>query len=207
MDFAVQRGWTGPVEKGAALIEGDLSRLIQKPVFVRVSHLLQLPLPEISGVCGGDTTEEAIGMLCRIGGGREGCGALWFAPADGAALFALLLRNAASWAEAGKGVDEEGWLALLRRAVMEETANIVLGGFLKGFSAASGMALTQGVPQLVSDTVGAILDELVLSASEDTPRVLALRLRILCAGRQATGHVLFVFDRAALARLDCQPNG
>ncbi|ABZ84511.1 chemotaxis protein chec [Heliomicrobium modesticaldum Ice1] len=182
---------------GAGNAATALSRLLGKPVDMRVNRVLSLPFNDITEYVGGAENLVAT-VFSRIEGDIAGNMLFVMGAAEGRALVRDVTGES--------GESEE--LSDMAQSVLQEVGNILSGSYLTALSDFTGFDLRTSVPSLCVDMAGAILsfglmetgkssDFAILIDGEISPGVEIGNEKV----QGATGHIFLLPDPEAFSRI------
>ncbi len=178
------------VNVGAGNAANALAQILGNPVSmsVPVVHLdrIERLTPQI-----GDPNELITAILMKINGETPGIFFLVL-PKDSAEKIARIIT--------GNHKKEINVLDAFDRSALQEVGNILAGSSLSALSKFSGVSFVQSVPEVVSDTMGAILNSILVEIGGGEDAVLLLSDTIL-VNNNIQGSIFFFFDRNATGKI------
>ncbi|MZP28113.1 CheY-P-specific phosphatase CheC [Heliobacterium undosum] len=182
---------------GAGNAATALSRLLGKPVDMRVNRVLPMPFNDVTEYVGG--AENLVStVFSRIEGDIAGNMLFVMGAADGGALVRDVTGES--------GESEE--LSEMAQSVLQEVGNILSGSYLTALSDFTGFDLRTSVPSLCVDMAGAILSFGLMETGKSSDFAILIDAEILPGGEKGngiaqgtTGHIFLLPDPEAFSRI------
>ncbi len=169
---------------GAGNAATALSRLLDKPVDMRVPSVRILAFSEIAESLGGPE-EVVIAIFMRVEGDAPGN------------MFFILTQSSASRLLhnfVGLKVSNQEVFSEMEISALSEIANILVGSYLSSLADLTKLALSPTVPALAVDMAGAILNFGLIQYGEMGDHALLIDTKFLEGKDEVEGHFFFIPD-------------
>jgi chemotaxis protein CheC len=161
-----------------------LSKMLHQRLVIDVPEILIERIEKIVSLLG-RPEDLKTAVLVKILGDVPGMIILIFSPASARALANLLTGE--------KGEDMK-MLTEIDRSALRETGNILSGASLAALSKFLGVNLLQSVPDIATDMLGALMDEVLSVIGRESDIGLVLKANFLVEKERISGDIFFIFD-------------
>ncbi len=186
LDFLKELANIGTGHATTALSQMLNGRLFQ----LVVPDAQMLPFTEAATYMGG-LEQVVVGIFVVISGDAKGYMACVH-PLESALVLVRLLTG-----EDKEEIDELG------RSALQEMGNIMVTSFLNALAQMTDLLLVPSVPGLAVDMAGAVWES-ILAGAEVTHEVTVIRTRFSTEGESIEGHIIFLPDEEAFAKIALQ---
>jgi chemotaxis protein CheC len=176
---------------GAGHAATALSKILYKPVDMRVPHVQLIAFDDVSEFIGGPE-QLVIAVFFNVEGDLTG--SLFFIMSEDASrkLIRDLFDLPDSDAEAGSEYSE------MERSALNEIGNILAGSYLSSLADLTGLSLYPSVPALAFDMAGAILSYGLIQAGQLGDVALIIDTNFIQGEKEVGGRFFFIPDPASL---------
>ncbi|MFH2063218.1 MAG: chemotaxis protein CheC [bacterium] len=178
------------VNIGAGNATTALSQLIGRPVTITVPFIHLGRVERLADQMG-DPDKVATTILMKIGGDVSGI------------FFAVLSRTSAERLAAtmtGSHEKEINVMDSFDRSALQEAGNILAGSSLTALSKFTGLSFVQSVPEVVTDSLGATLNSILIEIGGGADTALLLTVGF-SAEEDIAGEIFFFFDRSSTEKI------
>lgn len=176
---------------GAGNATTALSKLLDKPVDMKVPQVKVMHFDEITEVFGGSEA-VVVGVFLRVVG--EAPGNMFFIITQASAK--KLLRNIV-----GIEVDLEEQYSEMELSALAEIGNILTGSYLSSLADLTNLSLSPTVPSIAIDMAGAILSYGLIQFGEMGDQALFIDTMFLEGKDEVEGHFFFIPDPDSLEKI------
>ncbi len=176
---------------GAGNAATALSKLLNKPVEMKIPKVNILPFEEVSDIVGG-AERVVIAIFLRVVG--EAPGNMFFILSQESAK--KLLTNLA-----GITVQEEGNYSEMELSALSEIGNILVGSYLTSLSDFTRLNMSPTVPGIAIDMAGAILSYGLIQFGEMGDNALLIDTSFLEGKDQVEGHFFLIPDPESFRKI------
>ncbi|MDF2670712.1 MAG: chemotaxis protein CheC [Paenibacillus sp.] len=176
---------------GAGNAATALSRLLDKPIDMKVPKVNLLPFEDIVNSLGG-SDQVVLAVFLRVEGEAPGNMFFFFSPESAKSLLSNL---------AGIDVEEEGSYSEMELSALSEIGNILAGSYLSSLSDFTNLNMIPTVPALAIDMLGAIISYGLLQYGEMGDHALFIDTQFLEGKDEMEGHFFFIPDPEAFGKL------
>lgn len=178
------------VKRGASHAAHALAQLIGKNVTIG-APIVHVDTIEHVAAQMGDPSAIMTAMLMNIHGKAQGVFFLMFPKNSAEKIIGLMTGNREK---------EMNVFDPFNRSALQEVGNILAGSSLAALSIVSGLSFLQSVPEVVTDTRGAILHSILLELGEHAQEILLLNVKVAIE-EDASGDLFFFFNKEATTKL------
>jgi chemotaxis protein CheC len=161
-----------------------LSKMLHQRLVIDVPEILIERIEKIVSLLG-RPEDLKTAVLVKILGDVPGMIILIFSPASARALANLLT---------GERGEDMKMLTEIDRSALRETGNILSGASLAALSKFLGVNLLQSVPDIATDMLGALMDEVLSVIGRESDIGLVLKANFLVEKEHISGDIFFIFD-------------
>ena len=176
---------------GAGQAATALSQLLLSKVLINVPNLKFLPVEEIPQALGG-TEQNIIGVYFTIAGDLSGRILLLFDYSSGQRLVELV---------SGTPKQGSGNFSELDRSAMMEMGNIITNSYLNGLAGLLDITLYPSVPYFAQDTLGAVIDSLLIEISMASDKALLIDTEMHIENENLKGSFLVFPDEEFMNKI------
>lgn len=169
---------------GAHNASNVLSKMLHQRLVINVPEILIERIEKIVSFLG-SPEDLKTAVLVKILGDAPGMIMLIFSPASARAVANLLTGE--------KSADMQ-ILAEIDRSALREVGNILSGASLTALSKFLGINLLQSVPDIATDMLGALMDEVLAVIGHESDIGLVLKANFLVEKEHIGGDIFFIFD-------------
>lgn len=176
---------------GAGHAATALSKLLNKPVDMKIPLVSIVPFEQVTDSLGGDE-EIVIAIFLRVVG-----------DAPGNMFFILSHHSAAKLLNHMAGIQmggEEG-LSEMEVSALLEIGNILVGSYLSSLADLTQLSLSPTVPSIAIDMAGAIMSFGVLQFGAMGDRALLIDTQFLEDNEEMEGHFFFIPDPESFEKI------
>ncbi|MEI7027310.1 chemotaxis protein CheC [Paenibacillus sp. y28] len=169
---------------GAGHAATALSRLLDKPVDMKVPKVNLLPLEEVADLVGG-AEQIVMAVFLRVDG-----------DAPGNMFFVVQIESAKSLLRklVGLDVQDEEQFSELELSALNEIGNILAGSYLSSLADFTKLSLSPSVPSLAMDMAGAILSFGLIQYGQMGDHALFIDTTFLEGNDAVEGNFFFIPD-------------
>ncbi|MFH1089094.1 MAG: chemotaxis protein CheC [Candidatus Uhrbacteria bacterium] len=178
------------INVGAGNAANALAKLIGQSVKTTVPTIHLDRIERLTAQIG-DPVEVVTAILMKINGEAPGIFFLLI-PTESAAKIADILTS--------NHKKELNVLDSFDRSALQEVGNILAGSSLGALSKFSGLSFIQSVPEIVTDSMGAILNSILVEVGDEAGAALLITVNI-SVGNGLRGDLFFFFDTAATGKM------
>ena len=166
-----------------------LSSVVQQPVTLQLGHFGLVPLSEIQMMAGqSSVTAIYIPLLGDLIGDL-----FLFLDSVSSVVFADLMI--------GNEVGKTTAIGEFESSALKELGNICSGVIVTELANVLKLSIILTVPNLVTDFAQAVIDQVLISYSENNTEALAIYLPFTIKGHVASGSFLLLFDKVGFERM------
>ena len=166
-----------------------LSKMVDKTIDVQVPQMKLVPVPDIPKMLGGSES-HVVGLYFRISGNMSGSMLIMFPKVTSQKLVELLLADI---------VEEEAlsFQGIAKSALME-LGNVLTNSYLNALAELLNIRLLLSVPHYAEDSLGAVMDLLLIELVEAADYALMMATTITLEGTDLAGHIIMFPDNVSL---------
>lgn len=178
------------LKRGASHAAHALAQLIGKNVMIGVPIVHMDTIEHVAAQMG-DPSAIMTAILMNVHGKARGVFFLMFPKSSAEKITGLMTGNREK---------EINVFDPFNRSALQEVGNILAGSSLAALSVFSGLSFLQSVPEVVTDTRGAILNSILLELGEHARAILLLNVKVMI-DEEASGDLFFFFDKEAMTNM------
>jgi chemotaxis protein CheC len=176
---------------GAGHAATALSKMLDRPVDMKIPQVNILPFEEITNSLGGSEA-VVIAIFLRVIG--EAPGNMFFILSQESAK--KLLANMA-----GIEIEQEGVYSEMEVSALQEIGNILVGSYLSSLADFTRLSMQPTVPSLAIDMAGAILSYGLIQFGEMGDHALLIDTKFLEGDHEVEGHFFFIPDPESFRKI------
>lgn len=176
---------------GAGHAATALSKMLNRPVDMKIPQVNILPFEEITNSLGG-SEEVVIAIFLRVVG--EAPGNMFFILTQESAK--KLLANMA-----GIVIEQDGVYSEMEVSALQEIGNILVGSYLSSLADFTRLSMQPTVPSLAIDMAGAILSYGLIQFGEMGDHALLIDTKFLEGDNEVEGHFFFIPDPESFQKI------
>ncbi|WP_144933118.1 chemotaxis protein CheC [Paenibacillus sp. 32O-W] len=169
---------------GAGHAATALSKLLGRPVDMRVPQVNMVPFEQISDSVGG-AEQVVIAIFLRVEGDVPGNLFFIFSKGSAKQLLGSLVAG---------GMEGEGEFSEMELSALQEIGNILAGSYLTSLAELTQLDMVPSVPSLAIDMAGAILSYGLLEYGQMGEQALFIDTNFLEGSEAIEGHFFFIPD-------------
>jgi chemotaxis protein CheC len=176
---------------GAGHAATALSKLLNKPVDMKIPLVTILPFEQVADSLGG-AEEVVIAIFLRVVG-----------EAPGNMFFILSLESAKKLLEhmAGIQVENDGEYSEMEVSALQEIGNILVGSYLSSLADLTRLNMSPTVPSIAIDMAGAILSFGLVQFGQMGDHALLIDTQFLEGNHEVGGHFFFIPDPESFEKI------
>lgn len=176
---------------GAGHAATALSKLLNKPVDMKIPLVSIVPFEQVTDSLGGDE-EVVIAIFLRVVGDAPGNMFFILSQQSGFNLLNHIV---------GIQVGEEGMFSEMEVSALLEIGNILVGSYLSSLADLTQLSLSPTVPSIAIDMAGAVLSFGLLQFGAMGDHALLIDTQFLEGNQEMEGHFFFIPDPESFGKI------